>query len=46
MTKYTTEKEKIEAWIKKKNKWADQLISLHTDGTTLTKVINNSRQIQ
>jgi len=46
MTKYTTDKEKIEAWMKKKNEWADQLISMYPEGTTFTKIIENSRRIQ
>ena len=46
MTKYTTDKEKIEAWMKKKNEWADQLISIYPEGTTFTKIIENSRRIQ
>ena len=46
MTKYTTEQDKIEAWMKKKNEWADHLISLYPNGTTFTKFIDNSQQIQ
>ena len=32
--------------MKKKNEWADQLISSYSNGATLTKDIDNSRQIQ
>ena len=46
MTKYTTEKEKIEAWMKKKNEWADQLISMYPEGTPFTIIIDKSRKIQ
>ena len=46
MTKYTTDKEKVEAWMKMKNKWADQLISMCPEGTPFAKIIDNARQLQ
>ena len=46
MTKYSTDKEKIEAWMKKKNEWALQLISSYQEGTPFSIVVEKSRQMQ
>ena len=46
MTKHTTEQDKIEAWMKKKNEWAKQMISAYPEGTTFNTIVEKSRQMQ
>ena len=46
MTKYATEQDKIEAWMKKKNEWAKQMISAYPEGTTFNIIVEKSRQMQ
>ena len=46
MTKYTNKQEKIDAWMKRKDEYAQQLISSFPEGTNFTTVVEKSRQIQ
>ena len=46
MTKHTTEQDKIEAWMKKKNEWAKQMISAYPEGATFNMIVEKSRQMQ
>ena len=46
MTKHTNEQEKIDAWMKKKDEWAQELISSCPEGANFATVVNKSRQMQ
>ena len=46
MTKYIFEQDKINTWIEKKSKWANQLISLYPKSTNFTTIAEKSRKIQ
>ena len=46
MTKCTNEQEKIDAWMKRKDEHAQQLISSFPEGTNFTTAVEKSRQMQ
>ena len=46
MTKHTNKQEKIDAWMKRKDEHAQQLISSFPEGTNFTTAVKKSRQMQ